>query len=98
VGAKWDITEQLSLGLEYFSVKQNDFSNGTQPTGGSATSGKTTFNCALLDYRFTKAFDAYLGYMGTSVSGGMSYGSSSATSLYTSDSNATLGLGIRYAF
>lgn len=94
LGAAWDITDHLNLGASYYHVKQNDWSNGTTPAGSNKNAGNAKYMSALLDYRFTKSLDTYLGYMSVSTDGGLG----SPTIGFLHDSNSTLGLGIRFAF
>ena len=93
-GAAWDITEKLNLGASFYHVKQNDWSNGTTPAGSNKNAGTAKYASLLLDYRVTKAFDAYFGYMGVKTDGGMG----STTIGFLHDSNSTVAIGARYAF
>jgi predicted porin len=100
LGAAWDVTESFNVGVSYYHVKQNDFSLGTT-TLQAKNAGNAKYTSLLLDYRFSKAFDAYLGYMSVSVDGGLgnttpTVGTNGLGWLH--DSNSTLGLGLRYAF
>ncbi len=94
LGAAYDVTEKFNVGVGYYHVKQNDWSLGTTPTGSPKNSGNAKYTSLLLDYHFSKTFDAYLGYMGVSTDGGMG----STQIGYLHDSNTTTGLGLRYQF
>ena len=91
LGLAYDVTKAFSVAVGYYDIKQNDWSYGTQPTGGTKVAGTSKFVSALLDYRFTKAFDVYLGYMKNTVADSLAFG-------YTNDNNAVLGLGARLVF
>jgi len=73
-GVVYDVTPRFCAMLGYYQVNQNDYSNHLA-VPGSAASGQSRFHNMLLDYRFTKAFDLYAGYMGDAVSGGPAFGS-----------------------
>ena len=94
LGAAYDITENFNIGVSYYHVKQNDWSLGTTPTGSPKNAGNAKYASLLLDYRFSRAFDAYLGYMGVNTDGGLG----STQIGYLHDSNSTFGVGLRYAF
>ncbi|HJV89524.1 MAG TPA: porin [Holophagaceae bacterium] len=94
LGAAWDVTDKFNAGVSYYHVKQNDFSRGLTVNGAN-NAGNAKYTSLLLDYRFTKSFDAYMGYMAVSTDGGLG---NTTIAGYLYDSNATLGLGIRYAF
>lgn len=94
LGAAYDVTSKFNIGVGYYHVKQNDWSLGTTPAGSNKNSGNAKYTSLLLDYHFSKAFDSYLGYMGVSTDGGLG----STQIGYLHDSNATLGVGLRYAF
>ncbi|MGA2079991.1 MAG: porin [Holophaga sp.] len=91
LGAAYDLTKKLNLAVSYYHVGQNDFSNGTGAANPADTSGTSKFESALLDYRFTKAFDLYAGYMANQVSGGLGAG-------YDFAQNNVLGGGARFSF
>lgn len=91
LGANYNVTSEFNIALGYYHVNQNDWSLGTTPTGSAKNSGDSKYTSLLLDYRFSKRFDMYLGYMGNTVGGGMGFG-------FRHDSNAVEGLGFRYKF
>ena len=116
LGGDWNVTSQFNVALGYYHVAQNNFSgaasigaNGSDP---SHFSGTTTYTSLLLDYHFTKKFDAYFGYMGTKVTDGMDYapyfqgivgslGSAKPTASgeqLLHDSNSMMGVGLRLVF
>lgn len=90
LGVKYSFTKDFDLAVAYYDVKQDDFSAGN-PALTSNVAGTSKFTSALLDYRFTKAFDVYAGYMNNKVADGMAVG-------FLHDSNSTFGLGARFAF
>jgi predicted porin len=94
LGAAYDVTEKFNIGVSYYHVKQNDWSLGTTPTGSPKNSGNAKYASLLLDYRFSKTFDAYLGHMSVNTDGGMG----STQIGYLHDSNSTTGIGLRYQF
>lgn len=102
IGTAYDATRRLNLAVGFYQADQSDFSQGIQP-GGPNTSGKAKFESLLLDWRFTPAFDTYIGFMATQVSGGLSVYvaqvNGQATVLpFAADGNSTMGLGLRYQF
>lgn len=94
LGAAYDVTEKFNIGVSYYHVKQNDWSLGTTPAGSNKNSGNAKYASLLLDYRFSKTFDAYLGHMSVNTDGGMG----STQIGYLHDSNSTTGIGLRYQF
>ena len=91
-GAAWDLTAGLNLAVAYYHVAQNDYSGAPAPAvATSKNAGTSVFTSALLDYRFTQKFDAYVGYMTNKNADGMAAG-------YLHNSNSVTGLGVRYAF
>ncbi|HEX9082827.1 MAG TPA: porin [Holophagaceae bacterium] len=94
LGAAYDVTSKFNIGVGYYHVKQNDWSLGTTPAGSPKNAGNAKYTSLLMDYHFSKAFDTYLGFMGVSTDGGLG----STQIGYLHDSNATVGLGLRYSF
>jgi predicted porin len=90
VGADWNITPQFNIALGYYHVDQNDYS-GNPAVASSKSAGTGKYTSLLLDYHFTKKFDAYAGYMSNTNADGMAFG-------YLHDSNSITGLGLRYSF
>ena len=88
-GARWQFTPKFFAAVGYYHVKQNDFSNGT--TIAADKEGTQTYTSMMVDYAWTKAFDCYLGYMGSTGTGGM-------VASYLNTSNASMGVGMRYKF
>jgi predicted porin len=103
-GASWDVTSKFNAALSYYDMTQDDYSQGTyNPVTVNNTKGPGSqkFISALLDYKVTKAFDLYLGYMHSENGGALSQGFAPGTTGYVagySASNSTLGLGARYKF
>ena len=91
LGAGYDVTPAFNVALSYYHIAQNDFANGTEAANPADASGTSSYTSLLLDYRFTPAFDVYLGYMANNLGGGMAVG-------YLVPSNTVTGLGARYSF
>ena len=91
VGIGYDLTPQFNVAVAYYQVTQNNFQNAANAFAAADASGKSKFDSVLLDYRFTKQFDTYLGYVANVVSGGLAAG-------YPLPNNSTVGLGARLAF
>jgi predicted porin len=89
LGVSYDVTSAFNVAVGYYGIHQDDFSNGTSTAADKA--GNAKFGSLLLDYRFSKALDAYAGYMGSQYSMGLAAG-------YPLASNNVLGAGMRYAF
>jgi predicted porin len=94
-GIKWPITPNLDLMAAYYGYKQNSFATGKNlgctGTSSSGCSGTENAASAVLDYKFTKRFDAYVGTFWTSVNDGLASG-------YLNDSTITTTMGIRFKF
>ncbi|MDR3683833.1 MAG: porin [Geothrix sp.] len=103
-GANWDVTSKFNVAVSYYDLTQDDFSQGTyNPVTVSNTKGpgSSKFISALFDYKITKAFDMYLGYMHVENGDSLTQGFAPGTTGYVpgaSAQNATLGLGARYKF
>ena len=91
LGAAYEVNKSLNVAISYYHIAQNDYSNGTGATNPADLRGTSIFRSLLIDYRFTKAFDVYLGYMANNLSGGMAVG-------YLVPTNSVTGLGARYSF
>jgi predicted porin len=87
--AGYDLTKDLNIAAGYYHVAQNDFSAGAATAANK--SGTGTFGSLLVDYRISKPFDVYAGYMGSQYKDGMAAG-------YGLASNKIVALGARYAF
>jgi predicted porin len=91
IGVNYNLTSKLNAGVGTYQVQQNNFNgNGVAYSAGNG-SGRSKYNSVLLDYRFTKSFDTYTGYMSNAVSGGMAVG-------YANTNNSVFGLGARLSF
>ncbi len=84
------MTQKFNVSAGYFYLSQNDFSGGAA-TPSAKSSGNSKFYSLLLDYHFSRKFDAYAGYMDNKMSGGLSFG-------YLNDSNSIAAVGMRYSF
>ncbi|MDR3672473.1 MAG: porin [Holophaga sp.] len=104
IGAAYDVTAELNVAVGYYYQKQHDYSNGAV-TPGKYGSGDGKFTSVLVDYRLTKAFDLYAGYMNTQYDDAMApsapaYSATAVNPKTTGffDSNHVFGAGARYAF
>jgi predicted porin len=78
-GAKYDLTDDLTLTGAYYHEWQNSFATGKLTGCGSAKlssgcSGNLNAVSLVADYRFTKRFDIYDGAMWSEVDGGLANG------------------------
>jgi predicted porin len=89
IGAGYDVTPRFNVAYGYYQLAQQNFQNGGSTAGDA--SGKSKFDSILLDYKFTKSFDTYAGYMVNVVSGGLAAG-------YVYPNNSIIGVGARYFF
>jgi predicted porin len=94
-GLKWPITPSLDLMVAYYGYKQNSYATGANAgctsTVASQCSGTENSASAVLDYKFTKRFDAYIGTFWSSVNDGLAND-------YLNDSTITTTMGIRFKF
>jgi predicted porin len=107
-GLKWPITPQLDLIAAYYGYKQNSFATGKDAgctsSISSGCSGTENTASALLDYRFSKRFDGYIGTFWSEVQDGLAAGfqltNLNAKGVSTSSSASTLTstMGIRFRF
>jgi predicted porin len=94
-GARYGVLSKLDVTAAYYGYRQNAYGTGSEAgcstDAHSACSG--TFQAYSLDadYRFTKRFDGYAGFMYSSVSNGVAN-----SYLYTTNINPTIG--VRYSF
>jgi predicted porin len=89
-GGAWDVTKKLVIYAGHYHVSQNDFSAGTATA--SAKSGTSKYDSLVVDYKITKRFDVYAGYMGNASTGGMAIGAPFFST------NSLLGAGFRFSF
>jgi predicted porin len=78
-GAKYDLTDNLTLTGAYYHEWQNSFATGkligcSAAAKSSACSGNLNAVSLVADYRFTKRFDIYGGAMWSEVDGGLANG------------------------
>ena len=107
-GLKWPITPQLDLIAAYYGYKQNSFATGKDAgcssSISSGCSGTESTASALLDYRFSKRFDAYIGTFWSEVQDGLAAGyqltdpNAKGVSTFNSASTLTSTMGIRFRF
>jgi predicted porin len=94
-GARYSVLSNLDVTAAYYGYRQNAYGTGSE--AGCSTDAHSvcsgTFQAYSLDadYRFTKRFDGYAGFMYSSVSNGVANGY-----LYTTNINPTIG--VRYSF
>jgi predicted porin len=106
-GLKWPITPQLDLIAAYYGYKQNSYATGKDAgcstSISSGCSGMENTASALLDYRFSKRFDAYIGTFWSEVEDGLAAGYQltdlvKGVSTTSSASTVTTTMGIRFRF
>ena len=106
-GLKWPITPQLDLIAAYYGYKQNSYATGKDAgcstSISSGCSGMENTASALLDYRFSKRFDAYIGTFWSEVEDGLAAGFQltdpvKGVSTTSSASTVTTTMGIRFRF
>ena len=107
-GLKWPITPQLDLIAAYYGYKQNSYVTGKDAgcssSISSGCSGREDTASALLDYRFSKRFDAYIGTFWSEVQDGLAAGylltdpNAKGVSTFNSASTLTTTMGIRFRF
>src|SRR5882762_1703338 len=94
-GAKIGLSPSLDLLAAYYGYKQNSFATGANAgcsgTQSSGCSGTENVVSLVLDYRFSKRFDGYLGTFYTGVQDGLANG-------FLNKSTLTTTTGIRFKF
>jgi predicted porin len=97
-GGKYSLTDQMDFTLAWYGYRQDSFAAVSCSNSSSAKcKGELNAISALVDYKFTKRFDAYLGSMWSEVQDGLANGyllkgpSGSASTISTT-------LGIRFKF
>jgi predicted porin len=101
-GARYSITDSLSVAAAYYRYWQNDYSDGaaTAGSGGLTTcavvntavgscAGSQDAVSAVIDWRFAPKWDTYVGTMYTRLNGGLESG-------YLANSNWATTAGIRF--
>jgi len=77
-GGKYALTENLEFTLAYYGYHQNAYATGAEAGCTTIISSKCSGNLnavsGLVDYRFTKRFDVYLGSMWSGVENGLANG------------------------
>jgi predicted porin len=94
-GVKYGFTPNLEATVAYYGIQQNSYAHGAD-TGcttniSSGCSGTESVGSAMIDYRFAKRFDFYIGTMYSKVSDGLSN-----SFLKTSTTATTMG--VRFKF
>ncbi|WP_018973405.1 porin [Rudaea cellulosilytica] len=101
VGAKAQLTKEWSLTGGYYHYDQNDFHSVVQNgvavrapcsnVSAAQCSGNLDAFSFVVDYRFTKRFDTYAGFMYSKVADGLANG-------YLHDNNTNVMAGFRFQF
>jgi predicted porin len=77
-GGKYAMTDNLEFTLAYYGYHQDAYATGADAGCSTIVSSKCSGNLnavsALVDYRFTKRFDVYLGSMWSGVEDGLANG------------------------
>jgi predicted porin len=95
-GVRYSVLSNLDVTAAYYGYRQNAYGTGSQ--AGCSTDAHSTCSGSFraysldADYRFTKRFDVYAGFMYSSVSDGLANG----YLYYTTNINPTIGA--RYSF
>jgi predicted porin len=94
-GIKIPLSDALDLSAAYYGYKQNSFATGANAgcssTVASQCSGTENAASLVLDYRFSKRFDWYIGTFYTKVNDGLASG-------FLNDNTLTTTTGIRFRF
>ena len=101
LSANYDVTSKFNVGVGYYINKVDDFSGVAQTAVLSAkNAGNNEYASVVLDYKWTKAFDFYFGYMHAMNTGGQAVGflANAAGTTANENTNAVYGLGMRYKF
>jgi predicted porin len=106
LSANFDVTSQFNVAAGYYINKVDNYLGAAAPpapnAGPSAKwAGNNEYASLVLDYKWTKAFDFYFGYMHALNTGGQASGllATAATPLTANvNANQTYGLGMRYKF
>jgi len=97
----FDVTSQFNVAAGYYINKVKDYS-GVPVTAvlGAKNAGNNEYASLVLDYKWTKAFDFYFGYMHAMNTGGQAVGylANAAGTTANENTNQTYGLGMRYKF
>jgi predicted porin len=96
-GVKYGMTPKLDLTAGFYGYSQNSYAAGKEAGCSSAAtsgacSGREVAVSFSLDYRFTKRFDVYAGFMYTGVYGGLANG----YAFSTTDVDPTVGFRFRF--
>jgi predicted porin len=100
VGGTQEITNAFSVSAGWYRASQNSWSAGATGSEycGDASgkhntlcSGATNYYSLVLDYRFSKRTDTYVGIMKDTASGGMAAG-------FVDPGNRIIALGLRHSF
>ncbi len=101
LSANYDFTPQFTIAGGYYINKVSDYSGVPQTAVLSAkNAGNNEYVSLVLQYKWTKAFDFYGGYMHAMNTGGQAVGSLANAAGTTSNENvnSVYGVGMRYKF
>jgi predicted porin len=94
-GVRYSVLRQLDVTAAFYGFRQNAYGTGTaagcSSIASSTCSGSFQAYSLDVDYRFTKRFDAYAGFMYSSVSDGVANG-------YIDTTNINPTIGVRFVF
>ena len=94
-GLKYAVASNFDVTVAYYGYNQNSYATGADAGCSSTVAGSCsgTLNAFSLaaDYRFTKRFDGYAGFMWSGVKDGLASG-------YLNTSNVNPTIGVRYQF
>ena len=101
LSANFDLTPKFNVGAGYYINKVADYSGA--PLGAvlaAKNAGNNEYVSLVMQYRWTKAFDWYFGYMHAMNTGGQAVGllANAAGTTANENVNATYGVGMRYKF
>jgi predicted porin len=94
-GVKYAFIPSLEATVAYYGIHQNSYAHGADAgcttNISSGCSGNENVGSAMIDYRFAKRFDFYLGMMYSQVSNGLSNG-------FLKTSTTATTMGVRFKF
>ncbi len=98
IGAQYAMTPKLTLSIAYYRYMQDNYSGmgsnaACMAAGNKRCDGSENFGSLSADYKLTKRFDAYAGFMYTRVVDGMYVGNG-----YLHSNNFSPATGLRFKF